>query len=370
MEHFDTVELELGTAPSTAIPTRPGYYPEPQGFRGELKRAQGIYRALCRATDQVYADVRVGRALSATSLDKPMERMIDSIIRHPDAMVWMCRLHPHPDNYWVGHAVRTAALAAVLGRSMGLAEAQLRRLAMGGLLCQIGKTKLPMKLLEKSGPLQADELDRIRNHVQPASELLRAADSVKDEVIEIIENHQERFNGTGIPGARQGDQIPALARLLGMVEWFDSMISIKPYTDRVLTPCEAMDYLYQQRDVLFPTQLVEEFVRAVGVYPNGTLVELNTGEVAVVQAQNSANRTQPRIVLVRDHDGKDLPRYRPINMMEFNRNSDVALTIRRALPADEFQMDAAQLIKAGSGSSLSGLFSSRVAPRFLQFQMQ
>lgn len=361
---------ERGTSgnPSPRIPTRPGFYPEPQGFRRELTRAQSIYRTVCRAAAQVYADVRVGRALNVAPLAKPLARMVASVIRHPDAMVWMCRLHPHPANYWVGHAVRSAALAVVLGREMGLAEPQLARLALAGILCQIGKTRLPMKLLQRPGPLAAEDLDRIRNHVRPGSDLLRTAYGLPDGVLEIVASHQERFDGSGWPEARRGERIPALARLLGMVEWYDSMISVKPYTDRVLTPSEAMDYLYQQRDVLFSAQVVEEFVRAVGVYPNGTLVELDTGAIALVQAQNAAHRTQPCILVIRDHRDEDLRRYELIDLAAFNRTSDAGLTIRRTLPADVCAVDLARLTTVGGGGASKRLFCFRMQLRFPELE--
>ncbi len=328
---------------SAPIQTKPDRYPKPKNFRREFKRAHPIYDNLSVATGRLYDDLRVGRGLDPALVERPLQEMIDSVIRNPDAMVWMRKLHA-PDSYLIGHSARTAVLAVVLARGMGLAEAQLRRVAAGALYCQIGKTKLPTRLLEKRNPSE-EEIERLHQYVELGLEILKACRGIDPEVIETVRNHHERFDGGGFPGGRAGDEIPLLARLVGLVEWYDAQTSLKPHSDQVMSATEAMDALFEQRNLKFQDQLVDEFIRALGIYPNGNLVELNNGEVALVQAQNPDHRTQPHVIIVRDERGKRLARYRALNLLEYNKNHD-PLTIKRALAADELKLEPGEIMEA------------------------
>jgi len=186
-------------------------------------------------------------------------------------------------------------------------------------------------------------------------EMLKPCLALGVEVVDIVANHHERFDGSGYPGGKRGDQIPVLARLVGLVDWYDAMTSKKPYTDRVVSSTEALDFLYQQRDVLFQAQVVEEFIQALGIYPNGNLVELNTGEVALIQSQDPKNRTQPRIILVLDCDKQHYPTYDVVNLRQYNRdNPDYARIIKKALGVGAHDLDPNQIIAAVGGVKPKG----------------
>ena len=339
-------------ATASIIPTSPDYYPEPSKFSRELKRGHETYESLLSAATTVIDGARAGLALDVLPLLKPLKKMIASVIQHPDAMVWRRKLHKH-ESYLIGHSVRSSVLATVLARDMGLAEQQLERVALGALLCQIGKTKLPRSLLEKSGPLSVGEMVRVHGFVEFGVEMLKSCNNVELDVVDIVKNHHERFDGSGYPVGKRGDQIPVLARLVGLVDWYDTMTSKKPYTDRVISSTEAMDYLYQQRDVLFQSQVVEEFIQALGIYPNGNLVELNTGEVALVQSQDLKHRTQPRIIMVLDRDKHHYPSYDVIDLRGYNlENPDSARLIKKALGVGAYDLDPNKIIEAaGAGES-------------------
>ncbi|MEM7706752.1 MAG: HD domain-containing phosphohydrolase [Pseudomonadota bacterium] len=334
--------------PSTRIPVTPDYYPDPGSFRAELKKARQVFATFRAETRQMINDVRVGKPLVISPLAKPLGAMVESVVRHPDPMVWMTQL-VQPQSFMGGHMLRVSILSVVLGRGMGMMERQLERLAWGGLLCQIGKARLPRLLLEKPGPLSESELARIRSFVETGVELASAVQGIDPDVIEIIRTHHERYNGTGYPNGLVGDQIPVLARLVGIVDWYDTVTSQKPYSDVVISSTQAMDALNSKRDVQFQDQVVEEFVRAVGLYPNGSLVELDSGEIAVVQAQNVKNRTQPRLILVLDENHQPLSPQLKLDLLTYNQGSrGHPKTIRRALPDGEYGLDPAQVIERSS----------------------
>jgi HD-GYP domain-containing protein (c-di-GMP phosphodiesterase class II) len=325
------------------IPTNPGYYDDPKNFRRELKRAEQIHGDLSRATSQIIDDLRVGRGLDVTAVRRSINGMIGSVVRHPDAFIWMTKLR-QKDVYSYAHSVRCSVFSIVMARHMGLQEHKLEQLALGTLLCEVGKTKLPQTLLGKRDPINDEEKERLHSHVTLGVELLDSCVGLNDDVIEIVANHHERFDGSGYPYGRTGDEIPVMARIAGMVDCYDAMISLKPYTERVCSTAVAMDYLYDQRDVLFQGQLVEEFIQAIGIYPTGTLVELNNGAVALIHVQNARNRIQPEILLVLDRHKKPVDDFAKIDMRDYNQKHDYPLSIKRALTAGEFGLDPNQVM--------------------------
>ncbi len=330
---------DLQEITSVPIKVRTEYYSDPKQFQRELKRADQLHRDLAREVSQVIDDIRVGRGLDANGVQRTARHMVSSVIRHPDALIWIIRLRDR-DSYSYSHSIRAAVFAAVLGRHLGLSERQLDRLAMGSLLCEVGKARLPRQLLEKKAPLNEQELERLRGHVQAGVEILDRCLGIGDDVIEIVQNHHERFNGSGYPNGKAGDQIPLLARIAGLVDTYDAMTSLKPYTDRIFSPPEATDFLYDQRDVLFQGQLVEEFIQALGIYPTGTLVELSSGEVALITEQNPRKRIQPVVLPVLSGDKKPYSKYRKVDLRRHNRShEDDPLSIKRALAAGEYGLD-------------------------------
>jgi len=331
------------TVHATPIQTNPGYYEDPKHFRRELKRAETVHTDLTRATGQLIDDLRVGRGLDVTQVRRSINGMIGSVIRHPDAFVWMAKLR-HKDSYAYAHSVRCSVMSIVAARHMGFPEHRLEKLGLGTLLCEVGKSKLPKPLLDKRGPLADEEIVRLRDHVQIGVEMLEKCVGINDDIIEIVASHHERFDGSGYPNGLVGDEIPLLARVAGLVDCYDAMISLKPYTERVMSTAEAMDYLYDTRDVLFQSQLVEEFIQAIGIYPTGTLVELNNGAVALIHVQNVRNRIQPEILVVLDRNKKPVKKVEKVDMRDYNQRHDFPLSIKRALTAGEFGLDPNQIM--------------------------
>ncbi|MDX1569710.1 MAG: HD domain-containing phosphohydrolase [Xanthomonadales bacterium] len=346
-----------GPRVSRRIKVAPDYYPEPAKFDRELKRAAPIYEELSKAAAEMINTVRMGQSLQVDLVEKPVADMIKSIIRHPDAMVWQRKLASQ-HQYLSGHAVRCAVISVVLGRTMGMVEAQLEQLAMGSLLCQVGKTKLPRKLLEKEGPLTDEELEKIRQFIPIGVQMLEDA-GVSQEIVEIVANHQERLDGSGYPKGKAENEIPMLARIVALADWYDAMTTRKPHTEKVISATDAMDELYKQRDVLFQGEVVEAFIQGFGIYPCANFVELNSGEVALVEAQNRQNRTQPVIRLVLNSGKHKMSSYETIDLLKHNKTAEAPLTIKRALPDGAFDLDPSEIMAAETSAKkgwLKGMF--------------
>ena len=269
--------------------------------------------------------------------------LVDSVLRNPDAYFWLETMRHH-DSYTYSHAMNCCALMAAFGRHLGLGDEQLHDMATGGLLLDIGKTALPEALLESREQLDAAGLEIIQGHLRHGVRLYDASGATNLFVREILETHHEREDGSGYPSGMAGSGIPLFGRIAGIVDSFDAMTSARPYRAAV-SKYEALQHMYRARGRLFQADLVEQFVQCLGVYPVGTLVELSTGEVAVVMAQNPVRRLFPRVIVLTDVSRKLRNGFESRDLRDTLAGGTAAtqVSIRKSLPFGAYGLDPREL---------------------------
>lgn len=240
--------------------------------------------------------VKAGKNLNITKVKSIVEPVISSIVRNPDAMMWLMQLRKK-DDYTYLHSVDNCALAIAFGRHMGLPKEELRTVSIGMLLLDIGKMKLPDKILNKTTTLTEQEYREAKRHVDYGVEILRHSQDFNDDVINIVLTHHERMDGSGYPNALIGKQIPVYGRMAAIIDCFDAMISKRPYSEP-MAQHQVLQKIYNWRDKYFQAELVEQFLQCIGVYPTGSLVEMSTGEVGIVLSQNKTRRLRPKVMMV------------------------------------------------------------------------
>lgn len=313
-------------------------YPTTQPLQKEVAVAMTLQQEIARALVQVLNDVRAGKELNTLVVKKMAGLMANSVIRNPDAFVWLSRVR-EADSYSYAHSLRSSIWALVFGRHLGLPKDILEELSLGVLLAEVGKTRIPRSLLMKNGALTDEEFAQVRKHVEYGVEILRQCQGVSEIAISVVQFHHERFDGTGYPYGLAGTDIPLLARIAGIVDSYDAITSPRPYAP-ARSSTEAVSVLYEARDKLFQGQLIEQFIQAVGVYPTGTLVQLSTREVGVVISQNTARRLRPSVMLVTDHEQNLLARPEVVDLTAVTTDSaGQPLSISRCLKPGEFGID-------------------------------
>jgi len=179
----------------------------------------------------------------------------------------------------------------------------------------------------------------VRGHVELGLQRLHAAGLSNPTLVEMIASHHERHDGSGYPGGRAGLAVPLAARMLGIVDSFDAMCSERPHQPAI-SRHHALQALYKQRDRLFQAELLEQFSQALGVYPTGSLVELSSGEVAVVMAQNAARRLFPRVTVLTRPDKTVDPAFPQVDLWS-DGGGEGRRSIVRALPAGAYGLSLA-----------------------------
>jgi HD-GYP domain-containing protein (c-di-GMP phosphodiesterase class II) len=266
----------------------------------EMEVARETHREASETIASVMEDVRHGRKIDALGLKKTVNGVISSILRNPDAFTWLTKLKGK-DSYTYGHVLDASILATTFGRHLGLSREELENLAIGTLMFDVGKMKLPAALLTKPGRLTAEEFQLVREHVLLGMELIKSTKGIRQEAVDIVMNHHERHNGEGYPRGLKGDRIPLYARIAGIVDVYDAITSDRTYA-RAMSEHDAIRKLYEWRNIDFQNELIEQFIQCMGVYPTGSLIELSTGEVGIVLSQNRYRRLRPKVMVILDKD--------------------------------------------------------------------
>ncbi|MES9844224.1 MAG: HD domain-containing phosphohydrolase, partial [Candidatus Sedimenticola sp. 6PFRAG5] len=158
-------------------------------------------------------------------------------------------------------------------------------------------------------------------------------------VLQMVATHHERFDSSGYPQQLSNEEIPLYGKMAGLVDSYDAMTSERPYADKgPRPPHEAIGELYGLRNVKFQGELVEQFIQAVGLYPTGSLVELNTGEVGAVISVNGLRRLRPIVMLLLDEEKKPVSQFRHINL---SRMDDI--TVVKGVSPDDFGINMKEL---------------------------
>ncbi|QUE77629.1 HD-GYP domain-containing protein [Stutzerimonas stutzeri] len=280
----------------------------------EVQEAQEAYRSSALVLDQVLSDVQLGRPIDTKACQALVKRNLESMLRNESAMLWLARLKSQ-DLYTSLHCLSVSILAMGFGTHLGLPDEKIELLGLAGLLHDVGKMKIDPAILNKPGKLTQEEFEHIKLHPRFGYEALCSQDDIPPAAVQAAHGHHERLDGRGYPQGLDGYQIPFITRVVTIVDAFDAITSHRAYDDA--RPIQtAYDVLRSGADKQFDGALVHEFIRWLGVFPVGTLVELHTGEVALVLEKHPQLHLRPKVVVLRDANKAPCePRYLDLSQL-------------------------------------------------------
>jgi HD-GYP domain-containing protein (c-di-GMP phosphodiesterase class II) len=291
-------------------------YADTSTFNDEVPRAREASLNATQIASQMIEDVRAGKKLSAERIQDAVGPIIESVLRNADAFFWVSSLLRR-DAYLYSHAVNCSAMAAALGRHMGFPEEILVTLATGGLLLDVGKAELPDAILNAPDQMSKTVSWAMRKHVQSSLRITEEAGIRNADVHDMIRTHHERFDGSGYPDRLLGTRIPLFGRMAAVIDSFDAMTSQRAYQSPT-SRHQALQDIYRGHGTLYQRDIVEQLLQCMSVYPTGSLVELSTGEVGIVVAQNQARRLRPRVMLLLDSQKQAYANYPVVDLLTYN----------------------------------------------------
>jgi HD-GYP domain-containing protein (c-di-GMP phosphodiesterase class II) len=304
----------------------------------EIEAAREVHKEMSVSLEDCMDRVRSGKILDMRGLQSALTEMKKCIVRNPNALLLLSKLK-NKDSYTYSHCLDSSALCIAFGRHLGFSSQNLDDLAIGALMCDIGKSRVPDEILSKPERLTDDEYALMQQHVSHSVAILQEAGNVNRAAIEIVSTHHERFDGSGYPRGLKQDAIPVLGQIAAIVDCYDAMTSDKIYSPAV-SPSEAIRRLFGWAGVFFQRELVDAFIQAIGIYAVGSFVELSTGQVAIVIGQNQLRRLRPKVMVVLDENKNSVSSMSIIDLLHETADArDNPLEVKRSIDPNDFGLD-------------------------------
>ena len=262
----------------------------------EIAAVYPIYEQSQIATREIFDSIANEQQLDLSAISEVLDSMVESIGRSPDALLWLAKLK-QADDYAYSHALNVSITLMAFGNFLALSTKQIKDVGLAGLLQDVGKVKLSSDVLMKEGRLSKEEFDYVKKHVDESLKILEQTPDIPSTVIFLVAQHHERVDGSGYPNSLKEEQIGLMSQIAGLIDTYCAITSHKCYAKGVYHQ-KALEQIHQLSGKQFSTELVDQFVQFMGMYPVSSLVELNTGEVGVVIQQNQVRRLLPRLMLL------------------------------------------------------------------------
>jgi putative nucleotidyltransferase with HDIG domain len=316
-------------------------------IRQQLAKAKKVRDQTRKYIDQALEDVRLGASVDTKTAKTIVSALVDNIVTNRDASMWLTQLKKR-DEYTAIHSVNVCILSISFGRSLGLSKQELNVLGLGALLHDLGKMKTPLEVLNKPGKLTEEEFEFMRAHPGQGYELLKNDRNIPPEALDIVLAHHERLNGKGYPDGRDEAAIPYFTRIVTITDVYDAVTSDRVYHDG-MTPHDALKNMYKWMPGNFDQQLMETFIKTIGIYPIGSIVEFKSGHIGMVAKINDHQKLKPVVMLLLNRYKEPYPARKMINLGNpiWEKKSD-ALKICRIVEAKEFNIDVNAILEEES----------------------
>lgn len=258
----------------------PHIHPLIQESEDETLAPRAVYGRALKVMDNIFHDVRLGKIPSSTEAVSVMGDMVKLMISDPDTLFALSMLKDY-DNYTFTHSVNVSIISLAVGRACGLSEEQLRTLGLGALLHDLGKLKVDVAIITKPGRLTSEEFAEIKKHPDDGAALVVEMDGITPEVVDIVLGHHLRFDRSGYPDSAQGKDMSSMIDMTAIADTYDALTTLRSY-QRPQTPRNASVKLRELSGTVLHPDYVEKFILSLGTYPVGTLVRLDSNEIALV----------------------------------------------------------------------------------------
>jgi HD-GYP domain-containing protein (c-di-GMP phosphodiesterase class II) len=249
----------------------------------EIQQAKAVMSRARSVVISVFDQARLGRAIRASDVAAVVDDVSEAVLRNPSAMIKVARLKSK-NEYTYMHSVAVCTLMVNFARTLNLPESRYRPLGLAGLLHDVGKLSIDDDILEKAGSLTAAEFDEIKMHTVRGRDMLADSTDVPETALDVVLHHHERMNGTGYPFGLTADQISLDARMGAICDIYDALTSNRPYK-KGWAPQDALTAMEGWEGHLDP-DLLFQFMRSIGMFLPGTLVELRSRRLGIILPQS------------------------------------------------------------------------------------
>ena len=262
-----------------------------------VQLAKKLVGSASKVVTNIMSEVRSGKKIDMEVCDQVVSCITRMISKDPHTLLGVSRLKTK-DEYTFIHSVSVSALLASFACSLGYSPDEIDQIALGGLLHDIGKSLTPNEILNKPGKLTDEEFIIMRQHVVERTNTLLAGYDLPQLALDVITMHHERPDGRGYPAGLKEDQITEAGKMSSIVDIYDALTSVRAYKE-AWEPTETLKKMMSWCPDQLDRALLKKFIKTLGIYPVGSLVELESGKVGLVIEQNE-NLLRPVLKVIFD----------------------------------------------------------------------
>ena len=320
-DRFGAFLERLGRTAVLHLSVGPDRESEPDLRDDEARRmAKRAYAQTVAVAREVMGGLRMGKGVSLRPVKRAVQSIVDQVLTNETSIVGLTTLRDY-DEYTFTHSVNVCIFSVALGKKLGLNKHQLYELGLGALLHDVGKVRMPLELINKSGPLTPEEFEVLKEH--PAEGLLsmfdmRGLSELPLRAMLMAYEHHMKIDQTGYPVSSRPRDPTLFGRIVAVADGFDAATTQRSYQAQPWPPDRVLREMRDNPTRGFDPLLVKAFISMTGIYPVGSVVILDTFELAVVTARNPKPEAmhQPIVQVIYDSMGVRVEPPRTLDLSE------------------------------------------------------
>lgn len=258
-----------------------------------LPEARRVHEEALNYAHKFIEDVRKGKTVEVEEAAPIVGEVIDSLTSNEPAALTLAFLKRY-DEYTYTHSINVNLYSLLLGKALGLERKELELLGIAAMFHDVGKGRVPNEVLNKPGKLTDKEYEIMKGHSLKGLEVLRDVKGLDESVLRGVVEHHERFDGSGYPRGVKGNDIHPFGRIIAISDVYDALTSVRVYK-KAVTPAKTLSQMYKWKGTDFDPAYLNRFVRVMGVYPPGTMVQLEDLRFAIVLETNEDKPRHPKV---------------------------------------------------------------------------
>ena len=304
----------------------------------DVYKAKELFNQSKLIQKKIFSDAQTGKPLDLSPVEKITDETITEIFKNPDALACVINIR-NTDEYLLEHSVSVSVLMTIFARFLKIEKSIVQQLSIGAFLHDVGKIMVPEAILNKPGKLTEDEFVTMKTHVNHSIDIIENTPGISALSVEVAALHHEKLDGNGYPFNVAGKDISTYGRMISICDIFDALTANRCYKNgyshikafNILRNLAESNHLDQR--------LVNLFIKCMGVYPVGSLVELHSNKIAIVEQRNLDDPTNPK---VRSFYNSKQHNYVMTEDIDLAKNNDF---IVKGVRADDFDLDMNKIIE-------------------------
>ncbi|WP_022940635.1 HD-GYP domain-containing protein [Psychromonas hadalis] len=310
-----------------------------QFFQEEIAKAKKVFNESKNIQKKLFLDAENGSPLDLTPVNRITNESIELIFKNPDALTCVLSLR-NKDEYLLEHSVAVSVLITIFSFHLKIDKEIIRKLAVGAFLHDVGKIKVPDAILNKPGKLTEAEFEVMKTHASHSIDIIKKTPGIDVLSLEVATLHHEQLSGKGYPHGIRAKGISLYGRMIAICDIFDALTSTRCYK-KGMPQVKAFSILRSlAQNNHLDTELVDQFILCMGVYPVGAIVQLDSNRLAIVESHNRQDPIRPKVKPFYHLTEKDFESGKEIDLA-INDKEQIVKCVR----ADDFDLEMSQIIE-------------------------